>query len=462
MLLPAFVDAATGDQDWRTFTSSALFTVFSGGCLALAMRGDGGERLSLRAAFVLTVACWIAMSGFAALPFLFSDLGLSATDAVFEAVSGITTTGSTVLTGLDHMHRGILLWRSLLQWIGGLGIIVMAMAIFPMLRVGGMQLFHAESSDRSEKLYPRLHQLMVALILVYASLTALCALLLWLAGMSAFDSVNHAMTTLATGGYSTRDASLGAFPSPAIQTIVTVFMLAGGITFALHIRAVQGDISAYFRDAQLRWFLCILVAAIVLVAMSITAAQGTPFLSALGLAAFNVVSIVTTTGYASADYMLWGAHAIALFYFLTFVGGCTGSTSGGMKIFRFQVLYAVARQQLMRLTAPHRVTAPRVQGGLVDESVAVSVLTFFFFYALTFTMVSLALSLFGLDPVTALSGAATAVGNVGPGLGPIIGPAGNFATLPDGAKWVLSAGMLLGRLEFLTVFVLLTPSFWRT
>jgi trk system potassium uptake protein TrkH len=462
MLLPAAIDVASEDVDWRVFAVSSMVTIFVGGSLVLSMRGANDERrLGLREAFLLTVMSWTLVALFAAIPFLFSNLGLGPADAVFEAVSGITTTGSTVLSGLDRMPRGILLWRSILQWIGGIGIVVTAIALLPLLQVGGMQLFRTESSDRSDKLFPRLKQVATALVSVYLGLTTLCALSLWAAGMSLFDAVNHSMTTLATGGYSTHDASIGFFRSALIEGIIVVFMLLGGITFTVHVRALRMGPAAYVRDEQVRLFLALVAAATLSIAAWTILTQDMAIHDALRGALFNIVSIITTTGYASADYALWGAYSVAAFYFLTFVGGCTGSTSGGMKIFRFQVLYAVAHQQLMQLLAPHRVTVPRVQGKEIESSVAISVLGFFFFYALTFAVIALALSVFGLDPMTALSGAATAIGNVGPGLGPIIGPSGNFATLPDGAKWVLSAGMLLGRLEFVTFFVLLTRAFWK-
>jgi trk system potassium uptake protein TrkH len=366
-----------------------------------------------------------------------------------------------VLTGLDSIPRGILLWRSLLQWIGGIGIIVMAIALLPLLQVGGMQLFHTESSDRSEKVMPRLRQVTAAISALYLGFTLACALAYWAAGMTPFEAVNHAMTTLATGGYSTSDASFVKFEQASIHWIAVVFMLLGGITFTLYVRVLHGEPLALLRDSQVRWFVSFLLAGILSVAVWLVLTEGIEAGPALRLAAFNVVSIATTTGYASADYYLWGSFAVAAFYFLTFMGGCTGSTAGAIKVFRFQVLYIVASQQLARLLAPHRVTVPRIQGKEVTESIAISVLTFFFFYATTFAVVALALALFGLDMETALSGSATAVGNVGPGLGPVIGPAGNFSSLPDGAKWVLAAGMLLGRLEFVTVFVLFTRAFWR-
>ncbi len=460
MALPALADLAAADPDWQVFAASAVVTLFVGMSLVLAFRMHEPIRLGLREAFLLTAASWTGVAAFAAIPFAFSNLDIDYTDAFFEAISGITTTGSTVLSGLDDMPRGILLWRSLLQWIGGVGIIVMAIAMLPLLRVGGMQLFRTESSDRSEKVMPRLRQVATALGTIYVGLSAACALAYWTAGMNTFDAMNHAMTTVATGGYSTSDSSFGRF-GPAAQWIGVVFMLFGALTFTLYIRFWNGEPSALWRDSQVRWFLSIAFAAITSMIAWTVFTQDMPVSEAVRASAFNVISIITTTGYASTDYMAWGTFAFGAFYFLTFVGGCTGSTSGAIKIFRFQVLHAIASQQLARLLAPHRVTVPRVQGKEITEEIAISVLSFFFFYAITFALLALALGLFGLDPVTALSGATTTVGNVGPGLGDVIGPAGNFASLPNGAKWVLSAGMLLGRLEFVTVFVLLTRSFWR-
>lgn len=461
MLIPAAVDASAGDSDWQVFIASAVVTAFTGGSLMLAMRGSAAARLGLREAFLLTVLSWTLVGAFAAIPFVFSNLGLNYADAVFEAVSGITTTGSTVLSGLDTMHRGILIWRSILQWIGGVGIIVMAIALLPLLQIGGMQLFRTESSDRSEKVMPRLRQVTTAIFLLYFGFTLACALLLWATGFTLFEAVNHAMTTLSTGGYSTRDASIGGFHNPLAEIVLIVFMLIGGMTFTLHVRVARGDLRALYRDGQVRWFLSFAALGSLAIALWVSITHGLPFTEALRESTFNVVSIITTTGYTVSDYSMWGSFAVAAFYFLMFVGGCTGSTAGGMKIFRFQVLYTVAHQQLMQLLAPHRVTVPRVEGKTITDSVAISVLAFFFFYALTFALVSLTLGLLGLDMTTALSSAATAIGNVGPGLGAIVGPSRNFATLSDGAKWVLAAGMLLGRLEFVTVFVLLTRSFWR-
>jgi trk system potassium uptake protein TrkH len=459
MLATALADLALGAGDWQAFVGSAALTGFVGGGLALSGRG-GRFVLGLRDAFLLTTICWLAVGFFGALPFYFRP-DFTYADAVFEAISGLTTTGSTVLVGLDRMPAGVLLWRSLLQWIGGVGIVVVAVLILPLLRVGGMQLFAAESSSKSEKVLARPVQFAIHLIRVYLLLTLACAIAYRLAGMSTFDAVNHAMTTLATGGYSTHDASLAHFPQPALHWIATVFMTAGALPFVLYIKAMRGDWHSLWRDQQVRGFLLLLLAVSVTVALWLKLTQGMPILQALRLAAFNVTSIVTTTGYATADYMTWGAFPIAVFLLMTFAGGCTGSTSGAIKMFRHQILLLMAREQLQRLVMPHATFRRRYNGQHVPEDIIPSVLGFLAVYLLVTCVLTLGLTVFGLDLVTAVSGAATAIGNVGPGLGAVIGPAGSFASLPDGAKWLLSLGMLLGRLELFTVLVLFTPFFWR-
>jgi len=461
MLVPAAVDAAFDDIDWQVFVTSALVTGFFGMGLFLTFNGSDFSGFGTREAFLLTFLTWTSIAAASSIPFLFSNLKLDATDAFFEAMSGITTTGATVVTDLDHVHRGILMWRSILQWLGGIGIVVTAIALLPLLQVGGMQLFRAESSDRSDKVMPRLRQVTTGIFAIYVAFTVLCAGLLWGAGFDFFDAVNHALTTVSTGGYSTRDSSVGGFNNVWAEIIIIVFMTLAGMTFTLHLRAAYGNPGALWRDDQVRWYLSILAGATILVTLWISLTKSIPILQALREAAFTVVSITTTTGYVTADYALWGSFAVAAIYFLTFVGGCTGSTAGAMKILRFQIIALVAREQLRRTLLPHRVASPKIQGRRLTDQVAISVLAFFFFYAITFAVLSVALSLFNLDFMTAITGAATAIGNVGPGLGPVIGPTGNFASLPDGAKWVLIIGMLLGRLEFVTIFVLLTASFWR-
>ncbi|GAA0590761.1 TrkH family potassium uptake protein [Caenispirillum bisanense] len=460
MLVPGIVDLAYGDIDWRGFFIGGGFTVLVGGMLITTNR-TSTITMSLRQAFLLTVFGWVFTAGFSAIPFVFSRLDLSYTDAFFEAISGLTTTGSTVLIGLDTAPPGVLVWRSVLQWLGGIGIIVMAIVLLPFLRVGGMQLFRMESSDRSEKVMAKVNQLGLATLAVYVVLTVVCGVLYSLAGMTPFEAMNHAMTTLSTGGYSTSDASMGHFDSALIHWIGTIFMAAGALPFVLYLKMVRGGLRPLIHDSQVKAFVGFLGFVTLFLAAWLAVDEGIGFFRALTLVAFNVTSVVTTTGYATTDYTLWGAFAVAAFFALTFVGGCNGSTAGGIKIFRFQVSWTLFTSHLRRLISPNAV-APRLYNGQpIGEEVAGSVLLFFFVYVGTVGSIALLLGLWGLDWVTAISGAATAVSNVGPGLGPIIGPAGNFATLPDGAKWLLSAGMLLGRLEFFTVLVLLAPRFWR-
>ncbi len=460
MWLPAMVDAVAGDGGAGAFLASSLITMFTGLGLVLANRGSA-TTLSTRQAFILTTAAWVVIAAFAALPFTLSGLGLGYVDAFFEAMSGITTTGSTVISGLDEAPRGILLWRALLQWLGGIGIIVMAIAILPMLRVGGMQLFRMEATDTAEKVLPRVAQIAAATGAIYLGLTVVCALAMWSAGMSAFEATAHAMTTVATGGFSTSDSSLGHFQLAPVEWITTLFMILGSLPFVLYLQAVRGAPLLLWRDSQIRCFLAVVALSVAMVAVWQMRAGDVSAAVALRLSAFNVVSIITGTGYSTADYASWGGFAVMAFFFFMFIGGCAGSTTCGIKIFRFQVLYTTARVQMRRLLQPHGVFIPHYNNKPIPESVSNAVLSFTFLFVLIFALLALALMALGLDFVTSASGAATAIANVGPGLGPVIGPQGTFAPLPDAAKWLLSAGMLLGRLELLTVLVLLTPRFWR-
>ncbi len=460
MAVPAVFDLLAGHTEWQAFALSAGITLFSGQLLYQGFRGSQA-RFTIRQTFLLTTLAWLVLTTFAGLPFLLSDLNLDVTDAFFEAMSGITTTGSTVIVGLNHAPPGILLWRAVLQWLGGIGIIVMAVAVMPLLQVGGMQLFRTESSDRSEKVMPRVAQIAAAIAAIYVGLTFLCAFALWLAGLEVFHAVAHAMTTLATGGFSTMDASVGHFDLPAVEYIVIVGMLMGGMPFVLYLRTLKGDLWSLARDSQVRVFLAIVFLAALLMTLYAWQRAGLPLADAVRLALFNVTSVITGTGYASTDYGAWGPFAITVFFFLMFIGGCAGSTTCGIKIFRFQVLYATARQQLQQLLHPRGVFIPYYNKKPIPAEVSGSVLGFFFLFVASFVLLTAALGLLGLDFLTSVSGAATALANVGPGLGALIGPSGNFAHMPDGAKWLLSAGMLLGRLELFTIMVLILPSFWR-
>ncbi|MDP6429757.1 MAG: TrkH family potassium uptake protein [Rhodospirillales bacterium] len=460
MAVPAAVDVATGHPDWQVFAVAAGVTLFIGVSLALTSRA-GGATLSTRQAFILTTLAWIVLTVFAALPFAFSQLNLSFTDAFFEAMSGVTTTGATVIQNLETVPPGLLLWRALLQWFGGIGIIVMALAVLPMLRVGGMQLFRLESSDQSEKAFPRAAQVAAVIGIIYLGLTALWAGAMWLAGMSGFDAIAHAMTTIATGGYSTRDASIGHYDNWVIDVIVTLGMIVGSLPFLLYLLAIQGNPGKLFRDTQVQWFLTTLVVVIALVGGWLWLGRGIDPIQAVRLASFNVVSIMTGTGYATAGFDNWGSFVVPIFFFIMFVGGCAGSTTCGIKIFRFQVLYAAARAQFQNLAQPHGVFIPYYNRNPIPDEVTNSVMSFFFVFGATFAVLAMLLAMLGLDFLTSVSAAAAAIANVGPGLGPVVGPEGDYTSLPVAAKWLLSAGMLLGRLELFTVMVLFTRAFWR-
>lgn len=458
---PAVADLMLDDLDWQVFLASGFVTAFAGIALVLGNRPDGPMNLTTRQAFLLTASAWVLAAGFGALPFAFSNLKMSYTDGYFEAMSGLTTTGSTVIVGLDTAPHGILLWRALTHWLGGIGIIVMAVAILPVLRIGGMQLFRMESSDKTEKVKPRISQIAEAICVIYIFLTLLCAVLLWLAGMTPFEAFCHATSALSTGGFSTSDASVSHFNSPVIDWILIVFMALGGGTFVLYITPWKHGRWTVLKDSQMRWYMGFLLFFSLLLGFWQWAVNDMDLDDSLRHATFTVVTIVTTTGSMSTDYTLWGGFAQVIAFILTFIGGCTGSTSGAIKIFRWQVLFAMAGTHLKRLLHPHGVFVIDFNRQNISDAVVRSVLGFMLLYFFTFGVLALGLSMTGLDLVTSLSGSATALGNVGPGLGDIIGPAGNFKPLNDTAKWLLSAGMLLGRLELLTVIVLFMPSFWR-
>ncbi len=459
-IFPAIADWVNDGPDSLTFLACSAVTVFLGGALSLTNYVPR-SKLSLPQAFVLTPVCWFGLPFFAALPFLLGHQALPAADAYFEAVSGLTTTGSTILTGLDAMPRGILLWRGLLQWLGGLGVIMVAIAVLPLLKVGGMQLMRTESSDRSDKVLPRASQLATAIGFIYALLTLLCLIAYWMSGMQLFDAAVHGMTTVATGGFSTSDLSMGAF-SPEAQWICVVFMIAGSLPFVLMVRALYGRPGALWRDSQVRTFIYLLLVLIVLVGtlLWLRGIYG-GLETGLRYAALNITSIVTTTGYASTDFQLWGAAAVPFFFFLMMLGGCTGSTTGSIKIFRWQILTKEVRRQISQTVEPNRVVTRRYNRKPLPADVAQSVIVYLFIVLSLIGFGAAALAATGVGFVTALTGAVTSITNVGPGLGPVIGPAGTFGPLPDAAKWIAALLMILGRLEILTVLVLFDPRFWN-
>ena len=451
MLVPAAVDPADALQ----FIMSATITLFFGAALFLANRTPE-YRIDVRQAYLLTSGAWTVLPLFAALPFALSGIGI--TDAVFESVSGVTTTGSTILTRIDFRPPSLLFWRAMLQWAGGVGIIVTSIAILPLLRVGGMQLFRTESSERSDKELPRAATIAAGTLWAYGAISIACAIAYKVAGMGVFDAVTHAMTTVSTGGYSTHDLSMGHFGNPAIHWIATLFMLAGSIPFVLYIRLTRGG---SLHSVQVRALLGFLASVIfVLTLWRLVHSDATVF-EALTAVSFSVVSVVTTTGFATADYTEWGAFAVFVFFVLTFVGGCTGSTAGGIKFMRLIVVGKMLRVALWRIFYPHGVFVERYEDKRLGGDVMGSVAAYLVMFFVSYLLLTAGLQFTGLDFPTSASGAVTALANVGPGIGPKIGPSGNFSMLPDAAKWLLCLGMLLGRLEFIALLVLANPAYWR-
>lgn len=463
MLLPALADIDAHQKTWSVFATSALVTSFVGMSVALAMRGSRID-LNARQTFLLTSMIWVSATIFGALPFFLWRPEAGIANAVFETASGLTTTGSTVLTGLDQLPRGILLWRALLQFFGGVGIVVLAAALLPVLRVGGMQLFKSESSDRSQKVFAHMRHIAISIIIVYFTLVALCMIAYDAAGMGLFDALAHAMATVSTGGFSTSDASLANWPDASIQWICILFMLLGALPFPLYVRFAQGKPDALWRDPQVHFFLVLIAFISAMLIVLQTAAQSEQHLSdTIRHSVFATVSILSTTGFATQDYQLWGPAAAAIILVITFIGGCTGSTAGGLKIFRLQMLLKILRQQMDTLLYPHG-HFPIIHHGRAltgSNEILLAVVTFTIAYFGLVTVAGTLLAATGLDLVSSFTAAATAVANVGPGLGPIVGPAGNFSSLGDFEKFVLSAAMIMGRLEIMTVLVVFSPYMWR-
>jgi len=459
MYVPTIVAFITGTGGFLDFAQAVIITHVAA-FLCLTLGRTSNFRLNVRDMFLITSLVWTIASAFAALPFVFIN-HISFTDAYFETMSGLTTTGSTVLSGLDDMAPSILLWRSILQWLGGVGFIVMAVAILPMLNVGGMKLFQTESSDWSDKSSPRAKTVAKNIVIVYLVLTLLCIIGYMLTGMGPFDAINHAFTTLSTGGYSTSDGSMNHFSNGA-HWVATLFMFLGGLPFLLFVASLRKrSPEVLLKDAQVQGFFILFIAASLIVAVWLNVHNDYPMLDALRIAMFNIVSVVTTTGYGLDDFTSWGALPTTLFGFIMMVGACSGSTAGGIKIFRFQICFALLKNQMMRLIHPQGVFVQRYNQRPVNEDIVRSVVAFGLTFAITIILIAGSLAAMGLDPVTSISGSITAVANVGPGMGDVIGPTGNFATLPTAAKWVLSFGMLMGRLEILTILVLFFPAFWR-
>lgn len=459
-LVPAFLDFNEGHNNAYDFLGCSIVSIFFGGALVTANQARQ-HTLDLKQTFMLTTLSWLFISFFAALPLYYSDLDISFTDAFFESASGITTTGSTVLSGLDDMSRGILLWRSIIQWIGGIGIIAFAIVILPFLRIGGMQLFRTESSDQSEKIMPKTISLVGSIVSIYCLLTALCTLTYMLFGMEGFEAINHAMTTIPTGGYSTHDASFGFYDSAALHYAASFFMLAGAVPFVLFVKFLYQGKFTFFQDEQFRIFIFLLIGLISLMSVWLWCHSDYSLMKSLQHSTFNIISMISTTGFATMDYTQWGGFAAAFFFFITFLGSCSGSTAGGIKIIRLIIVTKLLKLQIQRLIHPHGVFSMRYQDKPIEINVAMNVMGFLGLYVVSNVALTVILSFLGLDFETSISAAATALANVGPGIGDVIGPSGNFSTLPDTAKWLLSCAMILGRLEIMTIFVLFARTYWQ-
>jgi trk system potassium uptake protein TrkH len=460
MLAPCIVAWDLGSPDRYAFLISEAVTA---GCalLLLGLNRNAAHKLNVREVFILTVASWFAVCLFGALPFILSQTVDSFSDAIFESVSGATTTGATILSGLDDLPKDILLWRSMMQWVGGLGIVALGAAVLPFLRIGGMRLFRAESSDFSEKVLPQTRRFLMQLLLLYVAISACCALAYFIAGMNGFDAINHAMTTVSTGGYSTHDDSLAFYNSAAVETVAVVFMLVSAAPFVMYMPIMSGQLSRLRFDGQVRSMLGAYLSVVLLLVVWLLLTDQAGWQRALREAVFSVVSIGTTTGYVTTDYTAWGFFSVLVFFFLTYVGGCSGSTSGGIKIFRFKIAFIMFRETVQRLLHPKAMMTRSLDGKLLTDEIVASVMAFALAFACTVGIVAILLGAAGNDFMTSFSAAATATANVGPGIGDYVGPMSNFSSINEASKWIICIGMLLGRLEIFTLLILLTPDFWR-
>ena len=457
MFIPIIAQFIYSEIDSSFFGSSIVTIIF--GTLFFLSNLDHEKKLNLQQAFLLTALSWLSIAIFGSLPFVFSTIELSITDAFFESMSGITTTGSTIISNLENTPKGILLWRAILQWLGGIGIIVMAITLMPIMNVGGMQLFKISSNDSSEKILPKSREIAARLIYIYLGLTSICAIIYWLCGMSSFDSLTHSMTTIATGGFSNYNQSIGYFNSLSIEISSMIFIILGSLPFITYIKFISGNRKIFLSDIQIKTFLKIIVVSFIILSIYLLI-KGENNLS-LSSVLFNTISILSGTGYVNAEFDGWGSFPLTIFLALMFIGGCAGSTTCGIKIFRLQVLYEFITNQLKKIIYPKGIFIIKYDQNSLDDKFIASIISFIYFYFVIFFVLAALLSLTGLDFITSVSGAATSISNVGPGLGPIIGPNGDFSSLPDISKWILTIGMILGRLELFATLVLFLPSFWR-
>ena len=448
-------------ENSHSFISSSFITIFIG-ILFILSNLDKEFRLTLRQTFLFSTLAWLMVAIFGSLPFILSPKEFSFSEAFFESMSGITTTGATIITDLDNSPKSILLWRAIMQWLGGIGIVVMAITILPLLKVGGMQLFKMEGPESAEKILPRTVEVATIIISTYLILTFLCGFFYWLFGMSIFDSVSHAMTTIATGGFSTHNDSIGFFKNSNIEIIASIFIVLGSIPFISYLKFAQGNKKIFFQDVQIKGLIqLLLISVLIMFIYLLFIGYESTILEQIRISSFNVISILSGTGYVTDDFGLWGNFSLIFFLFLMFIGGCAGSTACGIKIFRLQMLLIFLKNQVKKLIYPNSIIISKYNNQKISDNFINSVIVFIFSFLFIFFIIAMLLSISGLDFLTAISGAASAISNVGPGLGDMIGPNGNYKAIPDVSKWILSLGMLLGRLELFAVLVLFFPSFWR-
>ena len=448
-------------ENSHSFISSSFVTIFIG-ILCILANLEKDLKLNLRQTFLFSTLAWVTVAIFGSLPFVLSNQTFSFSDAFFESMSGITTTGATIISDLDNSPKSILLWRAIMQWLGGIGIVVMAITILPLLKVGGMQLFKMEGPDSTEKILPRTIEVAAIIISTYIILTLFCGFFYWIFGMTVFDSICHAMTTIATGGFSTHNDSIGFFKNSNIEIVASLFIILGSIPFISYLKFSQGNKKIFFQDVQIKGLIYLLAISILVMFLYLLFInyEGNLF-EKIRISSFNVISILSGTGYVTDDFGLWGKFSLIFFLFLMFIGGCAGSTACGIKIFRLQMLLIFLKNQVKKLIYPNSVIITKYNNQKISDDFMKSVITFIFSFLLIFLILALMLSLSGLDFLTAISGAASAISNVGPGLGDMIGPDGNYKNIPDVSKWILAFGMLLGRLELFAILVLFFPSFWR-
>ena len=460
MLAPYFIQVIYKENS-HSFISASFITIFVG-ILFILNNLEREFKLNLQQTFLFSTLAWLMIAIFGCLPFLLSPKEFTFSEAFFESMSGITTTGATIITDLDNSPKSILLWRAIMQWLGGIGIVVMAITILPLLKVGGMQLFKMEGPGSTEKILPRTFEVATIIISTYFILTLFCGFFYWIFGMSVFDSVSHAMTTIATGGFSTHNDSIGFFKNSNVEIVASVFIVLGSIPFISYLKFVRGNKKVFFQDVQIKGLIyLILISVFIMFAYLIFIKYESGILDKIRIASFNVISILSGTGYVTDDFGLWGKFSLIFFLFLMFVGGCAGSTACGIKIFRLQMLFIFLKNQIKKLIYPNSIIITKYNNQKISENFINSVIIFIFSFLFLFFIIAMLLSISGLDFLTAISGAASAISNVGPGLGDMIGPNGNYKAIPDLSKWILSIGMLLGRLELFAVLVLFFPSFWK-